>query len=69
MNTIFTVLPPDTSIDSIEPIEKLALEHDAHLFMLVMSSATLVPSTVFPSVPTYSYEAERGNNKSSEGKC
>jgi len=58
MKTIFTLLPPDTPINALDSVSTLAVNDNAHLFVVVMSIAIAVPGTVFPGVPSYGGEAE-----------
>jgi len=58
MKTFLTVLPPEASIDTLDLIAQFSVESNARLFVVIPAVAIAVPSTVFPSVPSYGGEQE-----------
>jgi len=58
MKTVFTVLAPESSIDTLDSIAAFSATNDAQLRVIVLSEAVAVPGTVFPGVPTYGNTAE-----------
>jgi len=58
MKTYFSILPPEAPIDSLDSIVQFSHDSNAHLFVIALSLAFVVPGSVFPGVPTYGGEEE-----------
>jgi len=56
MNTFFTVMAPEASVEDLDPVVDFALDQNAHLLVAVLSVAVAIPTTVFPGVPSYGGE-------------
>ncbi len=58
MKTYFSVLPPDAPIDSLDHIVQFSHDSNAHLFVIAVNLAFVVPESIYPGVPTYGGEEQ-----------